>query len=212
MPADFIILCCKSVSPGPATIHTSISMTRKKNISKIWQKNLPKWPPKHTPMSRKPTVNDVTDSKLESNFDFKDSEVESEDKMESGDENITLKEIQSDAELLEFATRLQEAHDWMVTEEKAKQADKKRKSTYSGNLDRSKWRWQLQRKRAEEAGFPSVTKFFPKQTEVPEVIRTLEYQAEVSQTKHGNTTQQLNLKSRNISKMLSKMSILRLTF
>jgi len=113
-------------------------------------------------MSRKPTVDDVTDSELESNFDFKDSEVESEEEMELDDEDITLKEIQSDAELLKFAMRLQEAHDWMVTEEKAKWADKKRKSTYSGNLDRSKWRWQLQRKGAEEAGFPSVTKFFLK--------------------------------------------------
>ena len=42
-------------------------------------------------MSRKPTVDDVTDSELESNFDFKDLEVESEEEMESGDENITLK-------------------------------------------------------------------------------------------------------------------------
>jgi hypothetical protein len=182
MPAEFIILCCKLVSPGPATIHTSISMTRKKNISKTWQANLPKRPPKHTSVSRKPTVDDVTDSELESNFDFKDSEVESEEEMESGDEDITLKEIQSDAELLEFAMRLQEAHDRMVTEEKAKWADKKRKSTYSGNSDRSKRRWKLQRKRAEEAGFPSVTKFFPKQTEVPETPRTLESRAEVSQT------------------------------
>ncbi len=45
-----------------------------------------------------------------------------------------------------------------------------------------------------------VTKFFLKQTEVPEAPRTLESQVEVSQTKHGNVTQQLNLKSRNISK------------
>jgi hypothetical protein len=127
MPAEFIILCCKSVSPGPATIHTSISMTRKKNISKTWQANLPKWPPKHTPVSRKPTVDDVTDSELESDFDFKDLEVESEEEMESGDEDITLKEIQSDVELLEFAMRLQEAHDWMVTEEKAKRAHNSRK-------------------------------------------------------------------------------------
>ena len=42
-------------------------------------------------MSRKPTVDDVTDSELESNFDFKDSEVASEEEMESGDEDITLK-------------------------------------------------------------------------------------------------------------------------
>jgi hypothetical protein len=64
-------------------------------------------------VSRKPTV-DVMDSKLESNFDFKDSEVESEEEMESDDEDITLKEIQSDAEPLEFAMRLQEAHNQMV--------------------------------------------------------------------------------------------------
>ncbi|KAF8219070.1 hypothetical protein L208DRAFT_1383121 [Tricholoma matsutake] len=97
-------------------------MTGKKNISKTWQANLPKWPPKHTPVSRKPTIDDVMNSKLESNFDSKDSEVESEEEMGSDDEDITLKEIQSDAELLEFAMRLQEAHDRMVTEEKAKQA------------------------------------------------------------------------------------------
>src|SRR5258708_3173719 len=188
-------------------------MTRKKNISKIWQANLLKQPQKHTPVSRKPTVEDVTDSELESDFDFKDdSEVESEEEMESDGEGITLKEIQGDAELLEFASRLQEAHDQMVTEEKSKWAAKKRKSTYLGNLDRSKWRWKLQGKRAEEASFPSMTKFFLKQMEVPEALRTLESQVEVSQTKHGNVTQQLNLKSRNISKMLSKMSILRLRF
>lgn len=149
-------------------------MTRKKNISKIWQANFPKRSQKHTPVSRKPTVYDVTDSELESAFDFKDLEVESEEEMESDGEDITLKEIQSDAELLEFAMRLQEAHDRMVTEEKAKWADKKRKSTYSKNSDRSKRRWKLQGTRAEEAGFPSVTKFFLKQTEVPEALRTLE--------------------------------------
>ncbi len=71
-------------------------MTRKKNISKIWQANLPKQPQKHTLVSRKPTVEDVTDSELESDFDFKDSEVESEEEMESDGEGITLKEIQSD--------------------------------------------------------------------------------------------------------------------
>src|SRR5258708_10649926 len=187
-------------------------MNRKKNISKTWQANLLKQPQKHSPVSRKHSVEDVMDSELESDFDFKDSEVESEEEMESDAEDITLKEIQSDVELLEFASRLQEAHDQMVTEEKSKQAAKKRKSTYLGNLDRSKWRWKLQGKRAEEASFPSMTKFFPKQTEVPEALRTLESQAEVSQTKHGNVTQQLNLKSRNISKMLSKMSILRSRF
>ena len=124
-------------------------MTRKKNISKTWQANLPKQPQKHTPVSRKPTIGDVMDSELESDFDVKDSEVESEEEMESDDEDITLKEIQSDAELLEFALRLQEAHDQMVTEEKAKQAAKKRKSTYSGNSYRSKWRWKLQGKKKQ---------------------------------------------------------------
>jgi len=146
-------------------------------------------PQKHTPVSRKPTVEDVTDSELESDFDFKDSEVESEEEMESDGEDITLEEIQSDAELLEFALRLQEAHDQMVTEEKSKWAANKRKSTYLGNLDRSKQRWKLQGKRAEEAGFPSVTKFFLKQTEVPEAPSTLGFEAEVSQTKYGNVTQ-----------------------
>jgi len=166
--------------------HTQASMSRKKSISKTWQANLPKQPQKHASVSREPTVEDVTDSESESDSDFKDSESESEEEMESDDEDIALKEIQSDAELLEFASRLQEAHDRMVIEEKAKQAAKKRKSTYSGNSDRSKRRWKLQGKRAEEAGFPSVTKFFLKQTEVPEAPRTLESQAEVNETKHGN--------------------------
>jgi hypothetical protein len=62
-------------------------MTRKKNISKTWQANFLKQPPKHTPVSRKPTVDDVTDSELESDFDFKDSEVESEEEIESDDED-----------------------------------------------------------------------------------------------------------------------------
>lgn len=128
----------------------------------------------------------MSDSKLESDFDFKDLEVESE--LESGNKNIILKEIQSDVELLEFVTRLQEAHDQMITGKKAKWADKKRKFTYSGNLDRSKQRWQLQRERAEEASFCSVTKFFLKQTEVLEALRTLESQAEVNQAKHVNIT------------------------
>jgi hypothetical protein len=162
-------------------------MTRKKNISKTWQANLPKRPQKHTPVSRKPTasVDDVTESELESDFDFKDSEAESE-------EDTALNEIRNDVELLEFASRLQKAHDQMVMEEKAKRADKKRKSTYSGNSDRSKRRWKLQGKRTEEAGFPSVTKFFLKRTqtevtEVPEASRTGESQAEVSQTNEGTS-------------------------
>ena len=128
----------------------------------------------------------MSDSKLESDFDFKDLEVESE--LESGNKNIILKEIQSDVDLLEFVTRLQEAHDQMITGKKAKWADKKRKFTYSGDLDRSKQRWQLQRERAEEASFCSVTKFFLKQTEVLEALRTLESQAEVNQAKHVNIT------------------------
>ena len=85
MPAEFIILCCKSVSLGPTTTHPDISMARKKNNIKTWQANLPKRPPKHTPVSRKPTVEDVTDSKLESDFDFEDSGVESGEEMESDD-------------------------------------------------------------------------------------------------------------------------------
>ncbi|KAF8226125.1 hypothetical protein L208DRAFT_1380337 [Tricholoma matsutake] len=144
-------------------------MTRKKNISKTWQANLPKWPPKHTTVSRKPTVDDVMDSKLESNFDSKDSE-----------------EIQSDAELLEFAMRLQEAHDRMVTEEKAKWADKKRKSTYSGNSDRSKWRWQLQGQRAEEAGFPSEHIQNAQQDEDPEVDIFCQDAEEAPPIENGN--------------------------
>ena len=163
---------------GSLQPHPDISMPRKKSRNITLQANLLKRPQRHTPVSRKPTVEDV-----------EDSEVESEEEMESDDKDITWNEIQSDAELLEFASRLQEAHDQMVTEQKAKWAAKKRKSTYSGNSDRSKRRWKLQGKRAEEAGFPSVTKFFLKQTEVPEAPSTLGFEAEVSQTKYGNVTQ-----------------------
>lgn len=141
-------------------------------------------------MSRKPNVDGVTESELKSDFDFKleDSEAESEKEMELDKGDITLKVIWSDAELLEFALRLQKAHDQMVAKEKAKQVSRKRKSTYSESSDRSKQRWKLQGKRAKEAGFPFVTKFFLKQTEVSETPRALESQAEVSQTKlqHGN--------------------------
>ncbi len=49
--------------------------------------------PKYTPVSRKLTVEDVTDSELESDFDFKDSGLESGGETESDDEDIVLKEI-----------------------------------------------------------------------------------------------------------------------
>src|SRR5882762_4465223 len=122
MPVEFIILCCKSASLGPTTTHPDRSMARKKNNIKTWQENLQKQPPKHIPLSRRPTVEDATDPEPESDFDFTDSGLESGEEMESDDKDIALKEIQSDPELLEFASRLQEAHDQMVTEEKAKKA------------------------------------------------------------------------------------------
>jgi len=50
---------------------------------------------------------------------------------------IFFKEIQNNAELLEFSLRLQKANDQMK-DEKAKQAAMKRKSAYTDNLDRSK--------------------------------------------------------------------------
>jgi hypothetical protein len=55
------------------------------------------------------------------------SEDDSQFDMESNDEDDILKEIQTDSELLAFASRLQ----------KAQRATKKRKATYLGNSDRS---------------------------------------------------------------------------
>jgi hypothetical protein len=65
------------------------------------------------------------------------SEDDSQFDMESNDEDDILKEIQTDSELLAFASRLQKAHDQMASDEKAQQATKKRKATYLENSDRS---------------------------------------------------------------------------
>ena len=137
-------------------------MARKKNSIKNWHENLPKQPLTHTPVLRKPSVEDVTNPELESDFEFEDSGEESGEEMESDNEDITLKEIQSDVELLEFASRLQDTHHQIVAEERQNRQPRKGSPHTLGNLDRSKWRWKLQGKRTEEAGFPSVTKFFPK--------------------------------------------------
>jgi hypothetical protein len=99
-------------------------MARKKNCDKRRQENLPKLPPKKPVVSRRPTVEDVTDSESdESDEDFTlmDSvassdlfEDHSEFDMESDDEDVILKEIRTDSELLAFVSRLQKPHDQMV--------------------------------------------------------------------------------------------------
>ena len=65
---------------------------------------------------------------------------ESEIDMESKDDDDGFKDIQTDAELMVFALRLQKAHNQMVREEKEKRVTKKQKATYLGNSDWYKWR------------------------------------------------------------------------
>jgi len=144
-------------------------MAQKKKSNKNRQGNLPPLPPKQPKVSRQPMVEDAEEDSEDDDFipmdpiDSSDlSGDESEIEMESDDEDGGFKEIQSDAELMAFALRLQKAHDQMVKEEKEKRATKKRKATYLGNSDRSKRRWRLEGKKTEAAGYPSVTKFFPK--------------------------------------------------
>ena len=125
-------------------------------------------------MSILPTVEDVTDSKEESEdndfipMDPMDSSDlpgdESEIEMESEDEDDAFKEIKNDAELMAFASTLQKAHDQMVQEEKEKRATKKWKATYLGNSVRSKRRWKLEGKKTEAVGYPSMKNFFQKQS------------------------------------------------
>src|SRR5260370_19134338 len=140
-------------------------MAQKKTSNKNRQGNLPRLPPKQPKVSRQPTVEDVTDSEEESKdndfipmdpIDSSDlSGDESEIEMESEDEDGGFEEIRSDAELMAFALRLQNAHDQMVQEEKEKRETKKQKATYLGSSDRSKRRWRLEGKKTEAAGYPS---------------------------------------------------------
>jgi len=94
-----------------------------------------------------------------------------------------LKEIQSDAKLHAFATRLQRAHDQMVSDKRAEWATKKRKVMYLGNSDRSKWRWRAEGKKTEAAGFPSMTKYFQKHSDTENPARTPRNPVEVSKLK-----------------------------
>lgn len=169
------------------TTLASHPMAQKKNCDKRRQENLPKLPPKKPMVSRWPTVEDVTDSESdESNNDFApvdSSDDDSEFDMESNDEDNILKEIQTDSELLAFALRLKKAHDQMVINEKALQATKKRKATYLGNSDRSKWRWRAEGKKTEAAGFPSMTKYFQKQSDTENPARNSGILVEVSKSK-----------------------------
>jgi hypothetical protein len=162
-------------------------MARKKNCDKRRQENLLKLPPKKPVVSRRPTIEDVTDSENdESDNDFApvdSSDDDSEFDMESDDGDNILKEIQTDSELLAFASRLQKAHDRMVINEKAQRATKKRKATYLGNSDRSKRRWRVEGKKTEAAGFPSVTKYFQKQSDKENPARNPGILVEVSKSK-----------------------------
>ena len=135
-------------------------MAQKKKSNKNRQGNLPPLPPKQPKVSRQPMVEDAEEDSEDDDFipmdpvDSSDlSGDESEIEMESDDEDGGFKEIQSDAELMAFALRLQKAHDQMVKEEKEKRATKKRKATYLGNSDRSKQRWRLEGKKTEAAGY-----------------------------------------------------------
>ena len=105
-------------------------------------------------VSQQPIVEDITDS-------------------ESDDEDDILKEIQTDSELLAFASRLQ----------KAQWATKKRKAMYLGNSDRSKQRWRAEGKKTEAAGFPSMTKYFQKWSDKENPARNPGIPVEVSKSK-----------------------------
>jgi len=116
---------------------------------------------------------------------------DSEFNKESDDEADILKEIQTDSELLAFASRLKKAHDQMVSDEKARWATKKRKAMYLGNSERSKWRWRAEGKRTEAAGFPSVTKYFQKWSDKGNPERNLGIPVEVSKFKSEPNVKQL---------------------
>jgi len=83
-------------------------------------------------VSRQPTVEDVSDSKSdESEDNFTPDSVTSSD-LSGHDSEFDMKEIQSDAKFLAFATGLQRAHDQMVSDKRAEWATKKRKVMYLG--------------------------------------------------------------------------------
>jgi hypothetical protein len=162
-------------------------MAQKKKSSKNRQGNLPPLPLKQPKVSRQPTVEDVTDSEEESEdndfipIDSSDlSGDESEIEMESEDEDDGFEEIRSDAELMEFASRLQKAHNQMVQDEKEKRATKKQKAAYLGNSDRSKQRWRLEGKKTEAAGHPSMTNFFLKRSDAKQPTENPRSPLEVS--------------------------------
>jgi len=135
-------------------------------------------------------VEDVTDSEEESkDNDFIPMDPmdgsdlpgdESEIEMESEDEDDAFKEIRNDVELMAFASTLQKAHDKMVQEEKEKRATKTWKATYLGNSVRSKWRWRLEGKKTEAAGYPSMKNFFLKQSHAEQQIKNPGSPPEVS--------------------------------
>src|SRR5258705_6008485 len=95
----------------------------------------------------------------------------------------------------------------MVTEEKAKRAAKKRKATYLGNSARSKRRWRQEGKKTIEAGFPSVTNFFQKQTKLMEQRCPSEFREEVSNGPNLIMERLLNFNFRKAFQMLGKIAI-----
>ncbi len=104
-------------------------MAQKKNCNKQRLQNLSKLSSKNVTVPRQPTVEDVTDSEsdeFDNNFSpfetVASSELSgdnSEFDMESDNEDDMLMEIQTDSELLAFASRLKMAHDEMISNEKA---------------------------------------------------------------------------------------------
>lgn len=88
-------------------------------------------------------------------------------KLEGEDEDDIIKEVQDEASLLAFASRLQEAHNEMVERQKAKRVSTKRKPHYTGDSERTKRRRREERKNLEKAGFPSVLDFFGKKKSNP---------------------------------------------
>ena len=131
-------------------------MAQKKNCDKRRQKNLPKLPSQIPAVSR-PTIEDVIDSESDDDFVPVDSVASPDDdskfNMESGDEDNILREIQTDSEFLAFVSRLQEAHDQMQWQQRKERLHI----------------WEIQRdgrqKRKGQAGFPSITKYFQKQSD-----------------------------------------------
>ena len=106
-------------------------------------------------------IEDITDFESDENSTPVDSVASSDDDsefdMESGDEDNILREIQTDSELLAFVSRLQEAHDQMQWQQR-----KERLHIWEIQRDQNR---DGRQKRKGQAGFPSITKYFQKQSD-----------------------------------------------